>query len=122
MYNLKVLNLFNNPENAGRISKADGIADVFNADQTAHVEFSIKVEDGKIAACKFRAQANPYIIAVCSKITNAALNKPIDAAYIDKAEIVASLGEKLDIDIDFCIQCLNLAIENYVEKQAKSKK
>ena len=122
MYNSKVLNLFTNPENAGRISKPDGIADIYNEDNTAHVEFSIRVEDGVVTACKFRAQANPYIIAVCSTITKMAINKPFDAMFIDKAEIIASLGENLDINIDFCLQCLNLAIEDYIEKQAKSKK
>ena len=34
MYSNSVLNLFNNPKNAGRISKPDGIADLFNEDKT----------------------------------------------------------------------------------------
>ena len=36
MYNNAVLNLFNNPKNAGRISKPDGIAEMYN-EETQHV-------------------------------------------------------------------------------------
>ena len=48
MYSKVVLNIFNNPDNAGRISKPDGIADMYNEDQTAHIEFSLRVESGII--------------------------------------------------------------------------
>lgn len=120
MYNSKVLNLFANPENAGRISKPDGIADAYNADQTAHVEFSLRVEDCNITACKFRAQANPFIIAVCSKITIFAIGVPVDEVSVTKDDIVASLGEDSDYDFTFCLDCLYQAIQDYKEKQEKS--
>ncbi len=121
MYNSKVLNLFTNPENAGRISKPDGIADLYNADKTAHVEFSLRVENGNITGCKFRAQANPYIIAVCSKLTIFAIGLPVNEVSVTKDDIIASLGNT-DYDFGFCLDCLYQAIADYREKQEKSKK
>ena len=125
MYSKVVLNIFNNPSNAGRISKPDGIADMYNADQTAHVEFSLRIENGIITNCNFRAQANPYIIAICSTITKMVKGKMVSMVFLDPYSIKEQLGDHLDTDIMFCIDCLKLAINDYkekLEKEAKSGK
>ncbi len=122
MDNNAILNLFNNPKNAGRISKPDGIADLYNADQTAHVEFSLRVDMGIIVECKFRAQANPYIIAVCSTITNMVKGKMITMFFLDPYSIKKELSLDDDVDINFCIECVRLAIQDYKEKLEKSNK
>lgn len=119
MYNKNVLNIFNNPKNTGRISKPDGIADIYNQDETAHVEFSLRIEDMIITDCKFRAQANPYVIAFCSKLTEVAKGKMISIFFIDPYEIKAELGEETEIDVSFCLECIRLAIEDYKEKLEK---
>lgn len=117
MYSDIVLNIFNNPKNAGRISKPDGIADLYNEDETEHVEFSLRVEDGIITNCKFRAQANPYIIAICSKITELVTDKNIKDVFLDPYTIKTALGDESPINIQFCINCLKFAIDNYIDKQ-----
>ena len=43
MYSKKVLNIFSNPANAGRIMKPDGIASLSNMEETANVEFSLRI-------------------------------------------------------------------------------
>ncbi len=122
MYNNIVLNLFNNPKNAGRISKPDGIADYPNFEGTAHVEFSLRIESGVITEAKFRAQANPYIVAVCSTITQMLKGKMISMLFLDATTIKNELGEENDIDINFCIECVKLAVLDYKEKLEKSHK
>jgi len=122
MYNKTILNLFNNPKNPGRISKPDGIANLNNADNTAHIEFSLRIDTGIITDCKFRAQANPYIIAVCSTITEMVKGKMISMFFVDPYTIKSSLEVDDDIDINFCIECLRLAIENYKENLEKNNK
>jgi len=122
MYNNAVLNLFNNPKNSGRISKPDGIADIYNENQTAHVEFSLRVDMGIIVDCKFRAQANPYIIAICSTITNMVKGKMISMFFLDPYSIKKELSLDDDVDINFCIECVRLAIQDYKEKMEKSNK
>ena len=122
MYSKIVLNVFNNPKNAGRISKPDGIADVFNADQTAHVEFSLRIETGIITDCKFRAQANPYIVAICSTITEMVKGKMVAMLFLDPYSIKTQLGDESDYDICFCIDCVKLAVDDYKEKLEKSNK
>lgn len=122
MYSKVVLNVFNNPKNAGRISKPDGIADCYNEDNTAHVEFSLRIDNGIISECKFRAQANPYIVAICSTITNMLKGKMVAMALLDQYSIKQELGDETDINIDFCIDCVKFAIQDYKEKLEKSNK
>ena len=119
MYSNIVLRLFNNPANAGRISKPDGIADIYNFNETAHIEFSLRVENDIITDCKFRAQANPYIIAICSTITSMVKGKMISMIFLDPYGVEEQLGEHADQDIMFCIDCLKSAIDDYRIKAQK---
>ena len=122
MYSKIVLNLFNRPKNAGRISKPDGIASLYNENETAHVEFSLRVDTGIMIDCKFRAQANPYIIAICSTITEMCKGKMISMFFLDPYSVKKELGDEQNIDINFCIGCVRLAIQDYKEKLEKSNK
>ena len=122
MYSKVVLNLFNNPKNAGRIKKPDGIADCFNFNETAHVEFSLRIESGIIQQAQFRAQANPYIIAICSTITQMLKGKMVSMLFLDPYSIKKELGDETDIDITFCIDCVKMAIDDYKERLAKENK
>ena len=122
MYSKVVLNLFNNPKNAGRIKKPDGIADCFNFNETAHVEFSLRIESGIIQQAQFRAQANPYIIAICSTITQMLKGKMVSMVFLDPYSIKKELGDESPIDIDFCIDCVKMAIDDYKEKLEKENK
>ena len=105
MYSKEVLNLFANPKNAGRISKPDGIASLNNADESANVEFSLRIESGIIINCQFRAHANPYIIAICSTITEMLKGKMVAMLFLDELSVKKTLGDESDIDIGFCIEC-----------------
>ncbi len=120
--NTTVLNLFNNPKFAGRISKPSGIAENINLDGTFHVEFSIKVESNIITDVKFRAQANPYIIAVCETIASMVKNKMVNMLLLDEFSVKSALGDENDIDINFCIECIKMAVSDYFEKLEKSSK
>lgn len=120
MYNNVVLKLFDNPHNTGRISKPDGIADIYNQDQTIHVEFSLRIESGIITDCKFRAQASPYIVAVCSIITDMIKGQMAAMIFLDAQNVKETLGDVQPIDISFCIECVKLAIQDYKDKLAKS--
>ena len=122
MYSKIVLNVFNNPKNSGRISKPDGIADCFNLDSTAHVEFSLRIESGIITDCKFRAQANPYIIAICSTITTMVRGKMVAMLFLDPYSIKKELGDESPYDIQFCIDCVKMAVDDYKEKLEKERK
>lgn len=122
MYNELILNAFNNPKNAGRISKPDGIADRFNQDKTANVEFSLRIENGIITDCKFRAQANPYIIAVCSTITEIMKGKMVDMLLISSQAVKEALDDHTENDIEFCIDCLKDAVQDYKENLEKNNK
>ena len=122
MFSKVVLNLFTNPINAGRIMKPDGIASLSNMEGTANVEFSLRIIDDVIKDCNFRAQANPYIIAICSTITQMVIGKNIDDVMLEPTSVKKQLGDVQDVEIGFCIECMDLAIEDYVETREKEGK
>ena len=122
MYSKIVLNILSDPKNAGRIVKPEGIADNFNLDESENVEFSLRIENFVITDCKFRAQANPYIIAICSTICDMVKGKDIYSIFLDPYSIKTKLGDEQDYNIDFCIDCLKMAIDNYKEKLEKLNK
>ena len=122
MYSKTILNLFANPINAGRIMKPDGIASLSNFEETANVEFSLRIVDDVITQCNFRAQANPYIIAICSTITQMVIGKNIDSVMLDQLSVKNKLGDDSETDISFCIECLYLAIEDYIQTREKEGK
>jgi len=122
MYSKIILNLFNNPKNAGRISKPDGIADTYNIDSTAHVEFSLRIENGIITDCKFRAQANPYIVAICSTMTEMVKGRMVNMLLLNSTSIKEELDDNSPVDIEFCIACMNSAVLDYKDKLEKESK
>ena len=122
MLSNNVLKIFNNPKNSGRISKPDGIADCYNDEGTAHVEFSLRIEGGIITNCQFRAQASPYLIAICSTITQMLKGKMVSMVFLDPYSIKKELGDESACDIGFCIDCVKMAIDDYKEKLEKDNK
>lgn len=122
MYSNEVIKIFLNPSNPGRISKPDGIADLYNEDHTAHVEFSLRIESGIITKCQFRAQANPYIVAICSKITEMVAGKMAVMVFLDPYTLKMAVGQDLPIDVQFCIDCFKMALDDYKEKLLKGNK
>ena len=122
MYNKIILNIFNNPKNAGRLVKPEGIADCYNEDGTIHVEFSLRIENGIIIDSKFRAQANPYYVAVCSVIASMLKGKMVSFVFLDQYSIRKELQDDTDNDIEFCIECVRMAIQDYKEKLEKLEK
>lgn len=122
MFSDNVLRILKNPKNGGRISKPDGIADCYNEDKTAHVEFSLRIESGIITNCQFRAQANPYYIAICSTIANMVKGKMVSMMFLDPYSIKKELGDESSYNIDFCIDCLRFAVADYKEKLEKENK
>ena len=54
MYNEKVMQAFQNPQNVGEIEDYDGIGTVGNAVCGDIMQITIKVKDGRIADAKFK--------------------------------------------------------------------
>ncbi len=121
MFSKEVLNLFSNPIHAGKIIKPEGKEDCYNSNKTEHVEFALRIENGIIKECKFRAQAEPQIIACCEKVATLVENKPANMILID----ANSVANQLNVDVDsvnFCINCVTGALNDYKTKLAKAQK
>ena len=121
MFSNEVLNLFSNPKHAGRIVKPDGIEDLFNQNKSENIEFSLRVENGIITICKFRAQAEPQIIAICETVADMVEGKPSNMILID----TEAVAKKLNVDtesVNFVVNCVMLALKDYKNKLEKAQK
>ncbi len=78
-YNAKVRDYFAAPPHAGEL--AGGIAARLDA-QGLRVEFAARLEDGRIAALRFRARGCPHVIAAAEWVCDYYEGKPVEALEV----------------------------------------
>ncbi|MEM7819259.1 MAG: iron-sulfur cluster assembly scaffold protein [Candidatus Aenigmatarchaeota archaeon] len=125
LYSEKMLKLFRNPHNMGKIKNADGIGRVGNPVCGDVMYLYIKVKKNKITDIKFETFGCAAAIATSSVITDLAKNKKIeDALKITKDDVAKEVGGLPPIKMHcslLAIDALRAAIKDYKEKQKKSK-
>ena len=93
MYSPKVMDHFMNPRNVGEIENADGVGEEGNPTCGDAMRLTIRVEDGKIAECKFKTFGCGAAIAVSSMVTEMVIGKSLDEALaITKDSVAGELG------------------------------
>ncbi|UCG04239.1 MAG: iron-sulfur cluster assembly scaffold protein [Candidatus Heimdallarchaeota archaeon] len=108
MYSEKVMELFKNPKNMGKIEDPDGVVKVENLFCGDVIELYIKVEKDIIIDIKFRTFGCAAAIATSSMITEMVIGKTLDEAMkITCKNVVNELGDLPPIKI----YCSNLVAE-----------
>jgi nitrogen fixation NifU-like protein len=125
LYSKKVYELFQNPQNVGRIDNPDGIGVVTNHGCNDTIEITIKVQENKISDIKFRTLGCASAIASSSMTTILAKGATIQKALaISKADVAAELdglpSNKLHCS-NLAITALHKAIEDFNQKQKEKK-
>jgi nitrogen fixation NifU-like protein len=124
MYSDKVMELFKNPKNMGKIENPDGVVKVENLICGDKIEFYIKVENDIITNIKFRTFGCAAAIAASSIITEIVRDNTLDEAMnITGQDIVNELGGLPPIKIyctNLVVDALHAVIDNYHERKAKS--
>jgi nitrogen fixation NifU-like protein len=93
MFNEKVLEHFRQPHNPGELSDASRTAQVTNPVCGDVLKFSVRVEGGKIAAARFKAQGCVPAIAAGSALTDLVLGKTLaEVAKISPGDVSAALN------------------------------
>jgi len=93
MHNPVVLAHFGNPHNSGELPDATAVVEVSNPVCGDVLQLAVKVEAGKIAAARFKAQGCVAAIAAGSVLTDLLAGKtPEDARRITPTEISEALG------------------------------
>jgi len=94
MYGDTILEHFRNPHNAGTLADATAIVEVVNPVCGDILRLSVRLEDGRIAAARFKTQGCVASIAASSMLTDLLTGKtPGEARYITAKEISDALGE-----------------------------
>jgi len=124
MYSEKVMELFKNPKNMGKIEDPNVVAKVENLFCGDMIELYIKVENDIIIDIKFRTFGCAAAIATSSMITEMVIGKTLDEAMkITGQDVVKELGGLPPIKIycsNLVTDALQAAIRDYCEKKGEA--
>ncbi|MCD6183366.1 MAG: Fe-S cluster assembly scaffold protein NifU [Thermovirga sp.] len=125
MYSEKVMELFMNPKNAGKIEDADGIGEVGNPQCGDIMKIYIKVENDVITDIKFETFGCASAIASSSMVTGMVKGKTIDEALkVTNRDVLEELGglppQKVHCSL-LAEEGIKAAIEDY-RKRKEGKK
>ena len=121
LYSDKVMDHFANPRNVGELENPDGIGEVGNAKCGDIMKMYIKVDNGTIAACKFKTFGCGAAVATSSIATEMIIGKTIDEALklSNKAVVEALEGlppQKIHCSV-LAEQAIKSAISDYYKRQ-----
>jgi len=120
-YNEKVIEVFSNPKNVGKIDNADGVGTVGNATCGDIMKIYLKIENNVIIDAKFQTFGCAAAIATSSTATEMIIGKTIDEAErLTNADVVENLGglpaQKMHCSV-LAEEAIREAIKDYRAKQ-----
>jgi len=120
MYSEKVVELFMNPKNVGRIEDADGVGKVGNPVCGDVMKIYLKIENGRIVDVKFETFGCAAAIATSSMVTEMVKGKTLEEALkVSNKDVAQALGglppHKLHCSL-LAEEGVKAAIEDYLSK------
>ncbi len=120
-YNEKVIEVFSNPKNVGKIDNADGVGTVGNATCGDIMKIYLKIENNVIVDAKFQTFGCAAAIATSSTATEMIIGKTVDEAErLTNADVVENLGglpaQKMHCSV-LAEEAIREAIKDYRSKQ-----
>ncbi len=93
MYSPQVLDHFEHPRNVGTLEQPDAAARLENPACGDVLELTLKIEDGRIVAARFRAKGCVPAIACGSQMTEMLRNRTVaEARALRREQLVEALG------------------------------
>jgi len=93
MYSARLLDHFQNPRNAGEISRPDATAEVENPACGDVLRLTLKIEAGRIAEIRFKAKGCVPSMACGSAMTELVAGKTLgEARNLQRDELTAAVG------------------------------
>ncbi|MBQ9108153.1 MAG: iron-sulfur cluster assembly scaffold protein [Clostridia bacterium] len=123
MYNEKVMQAFQNPQNVGEVENYNAIGTVGNETCGDIMQITMLIEDGIIKDAKFKTFGCAAAVASSSTATAMIIGKTIDEALkIKNSDVIESLEglppQKIHCSV-LAEEAIKLAIEDYYSKQGK---
>ncbi len=125
MYSQKVMDLFMNPKNVGRIDDADGVGEVGNPVCGDVMKIYLKVENDRIVDVKFETFGCAAAIATSSMVTEMVKGKTLqEALQVTNKDVAEALDglppQKLHCSL-LAEEGIKAAIEDYLAKKSNAK-
>ncbi len=123
MYNEKVIQAFQNPQNVGEVENYNAIGTVGNENCGDIMQITMLIEDGIIKDAKFKTFGCAAAVASSSTATAMIIGKTIDEALqIKNSDVIESLEglppQKIHCSV-LAEEAIKLAIEDYYARQGK---
>ncbi len=123
MYTEKVIELFRNPKNMGKIENPSGVGKVGNPKCGDIMWIYIKVNNGIIQDCKFETFGCVAAIATSSIVTQLVIGKTIEEALkVTNKDVVQELGGLPPIKHHCSLlaeEGIKKAIEDYLSRKGE---
>ncbi|MBO5654506.1 MAG: iron-sulfur cluster assembly scaffold protein [Clostridia bacterium] len=121
MYNEKVMQAFQNPQNVGEVENYNAIGTVGNENCGDIMQITMLIEDGIIKDAKFKTFGCAAAVASSSTATAMIIGKTIDEALkIKNSDVIESLEglppQKIHCSV-LAEEAIKLAIEDYYSRQ-----
>ncbi len=127
MYNTKIMEILQNPQNAGMLRGANAIGRADSDICSDIVKFYLQIEDGRVVDAKFKTFGGATLIAVCSVTTQMIVGLTVDELLNFNVNSVLEVLGELEPQKDYCLnlasQALTNAVDDYykrLEKEAKA--
>lgn len=119
MYNPKIMEILQNPQNAGMLRGANAIGRADSDVCSDIVKFYLNIEDGVVVDAKFRTFGGATLIAVCSTTAKMIIGMTVDELInFNINSVLEELGE-IAPQKDYCLNLSSLALTNAVEDYYK---
>ncbi|MBO5102595.1 MAG: iron-sulfur cluster assembly scaffold protein [Clostridia bacterium] len=119
MYNQKVMEILQNPQNVGMLRGANAIGRADSDACSDIVKFYLNIEDGKVVEAKFKTFGGATLIAVCSITTQMILGMTVEELLqFNINNVLSELGQ-LAPQKDYCLNLSSQALVNAVEDYYK---
>ena len=121
MYNEKVMQAFQNPQNVGEVENYNAIGTVGNENCGDIMQITMLIEDGIIKDAKFKTFGCAAAVASSSTATAMIIGNTIDEALkIKNSDVIESLEglppQKIHCSV-LAEEAIKLAIEDYYSRQ-----
>lgn len=123
MYNEKVMQAFQNPQNVGEVENFNAIGTVGNENCGDIMQITMLIEDGIIKDAKFKTFGCAAAVASSSTATAMIIGKTIEEALkIKNSDVIETLEglppQKIHCSV-LAEEAIKLAIEDYYSRQGK---
>ena len=123
MYNEKVMQAFQNPQNVGEVENYNAIGTVGNENCGDIMQITMLIEDGIIKDAKFKTFGCAAAVASSSTATAMIIGKTIDEALkIKNSDVIETLEglppQKIHCSV-LAEEAIKLAIEDFYSREGK---